>query len=72
MHQLPPELIGLDDRVEDEIGGEPLEVDILLIFTTLVLHELLTLGRIRDLADLVGVDGIDCRLRTHHRDPCGG
>ena len=31
MEQLRAQVLGLDDVVDDEVGGEPLEVDVLLV-----------------------------------------
>src|SRR5450759_904186 len=43
--ELSPQLVSLDDGVENEIGGQSFKVDVLLILATFVLHELLALGR---------------------------
>ena len=56
--QLGSQLVCLDDRVKNEIRGKTLEVDVLLVLAAFVLHELLALGRVRDLRDLVCVNGI--------------
>ena len=54
--------VGLDDPVEDEIGGQAFEVDVLLVFRAAFRDVRGPFVRVGDRGDLVGVDGVDRRL----------
>src|SRR5207253_4920021 len=59
--QLGTELVGIDDRIDDQLRREPVDVDVLPVLLALLLDELLTLilGKLRD---LLGIDRVDGRL----------
>ena len=48
------------------------DVDVRRVLLPLVADELLALGLVRDLLDLVVEDGVDRGLGAHHRDRRGG
>ena len=69
--QLGAEVVGVDDGVHDQVGGQADQVDVLAVLALEPLH----LGRPLGLGEggqLVVVDGVDGRLRPHHRDRRGG
>src|SRR5919202_51150 len=71
-HELTAELIGFDHRVDDVLGGEMDDVDVLLILGAAFGDETFAFGRVFDRFDLVEVDRVDRGLRAHNRDASGG
>ena len=74
VQQLVAQGVGLDDVVDDQVGREPLEVDVVLVLgptrpprTRRAPRPLVGL----DLGDLVGVHRVHGRLRPHDGDPGG-
>jgi hypothetical protein len=66
-HQLLPQVVRRHHRVDDQLGCEAEDVDVLAVLVLQSSDEsrALILGQ---LLDAVVVDGVDRRLRTHHRD----
>src|SRR5215470_7305419 len=66
--QLRPQVLWLDDVVDDEFAGQPQYVDVSLISSPELLDLKVFLLRVGDRSELVVVNGVDRRLGPHHRD----
>src|SRR4051794_19319519 len=54
-HHLTAQIREVDDRVDDELGRQPQQVDVLFVDASLLGHEHLALGFVGDRRDLVRV-----------------
>src|SRR6185503_16021693 len=68
LDDLGASLAGRDHRVDDQIGRQSHEVDILLVLRAPVDDERVALVRIGNLRDLPGVHGVYRGLRSHDGD----
>ena len=59
VHQLLAQRVGLQDPVDDEVGGQPLEVDIFFILGPASRHVCRPLIGVGDAGDLVGIHRVD-------------
>ena len=66
--QLGPKVVESDDVVNHQVRRQLEEVHILGVLRALLLDEGLALRLVGDGGNVVGVNGVHGRLRTHHRD----
>src|SRR3954451_19380315 len=63
--ELGPQVLRLDDRIDDELAGKPDDVDVGVVLVAQLLDERGPLALVVDRLDPVVVDGVDGGLRTH-------